>query len=271
MGRAEGLHIEAPMKPASPLDDCDLWLSASLRELVDIMGSRHRVAQPEGPAAQPLVEAIYAGDLAAAQALLAAPVAGTLRTGSAILEHILPAVYQIERNWTTDARSYTDTLYAFWNLQKLLNPSPPPGEAADAPEDPTTADGGASPCVILATAPGSEHTFGIQLVGDHFRALGWHPQVLLQTTHQSLLDLVGTRPVDVLGLSVGHDAALAGLSQLLVELRAASQNPALRIVLGGNIFTMSQVEYAWLGADCVARSADEAFNFCRLCSPQRFQ
>lgn len=254
------------MTSARDTNECEQWLSSSLREWANRRADRQAGDPPPSAALQPFLEAIYAGHLKTAEAWLVQHRVTDTPGQAQVLDWILPAIYEVERNWASDSRSYTDTLRAFWHLQKLLHDSaevPPPAHPANVH--------GARNTVVLAAAPGSEHTFGTQVVDDHFRARGWTPRVLLQTTAEQLKATLRDGAVDVLGLSVGHDAALAGLSQLLMELRAVSQNPQLRIMLGGNIFSMARSEYDWLGADCIAQTAEEAFNFCQMCSRQRLQ
>lgn len=258
------------MDTAKDTDNCDQWLSESLRALLNSAQARMGATLASRGDVDAMVQALYAGDLAKARQLMgghreAHPHTGHT-TSQSIASLILPAIYELERNWTSDARDYTQTLRAFWQLQTLLHDEVAPGRQALEPA-PVRADAR----IILATAPGSEHTFGVQVVHAHFAARGWSPRLLLRTEVDVLKQALSDGHVDVLGLSVGHDAALAGLPQLISELRACSANPGLQIMVGGNVFNMADSEYEWIGADGLARSADEAFSFCQTHSRQRLQ
>jgi len=157
----------------------------------------------------------------------------------------------------SDERDYNATLSSFWCLQKLLEYS-----ELEFPNKPLAKTDLTQGKVVLATAPGCQHNLGILVVSDYFRSWGWQSVTLLDTTRELLLQEVRDTSIDFLGLSVGHDAGLKGIPELLQELRLISINPALKIFVGGNIFDLSVEEYDWIGCDCLVTSPQDALQFC---------
>jgi len=241
----------------SALDACTQWLQHSLRSLktdhVEVRLSSAALALPR----QKLLAALYERDLVAAQRICQE--FDEIKTGaqSSVRDLILPSVYAVEREWLDNSRDYNDTLAAFWYLQKLLE-RPKLG-----PEhQPFARSSSVQGRTVFATAPGCEHNLGVLVVSDYFRSWGWPAMTLLEGRREVLVREVSSQPIDFLGLSVGHDAGLEGLPELLQELRAFSCNSAMRILVGGNIFDMPVDAYAWIGADCLVTTPQDALQYC---------
>lgn len=236
---------------------CADWLEDALRGL---KGKGNGPLVPStGWASQrhELLLAVHRGDLAVAQEICQTHDQRRSQAGSCVVELILPTVHQVEKQWLSDAWAYNDVLFAFWNLQQLLLRR----QDAGAPKRQWM--GSASHgSAVFAPAPGNDHNLGALVVSEHFRACGWQVDTLLEGRKETLLQWVSERSVDVLGLSVGHDAALFGLGDLLLELRAASRHPAIRILIGGNVFEAAAAHYDWLGADCLAVTPEDALRYC---------
>ena len=244
------------MSSLSPTS-CDPWLTASFAAFRHARG--HEAPLPPETADQrdALCAAVCQGDLARAEAICLAHAHAHPTGPSGLSALVLPTVYRIEQDWQTDQRSYADTLFAFWNLQRLVQRL----DVLASARTPATA-GASGGRILLATAPGEVHQLGVLVVGDLFRSHGWHASTLIAERAEVLLQAVQDEALDVLGLSVGHDATLQGLADLLRRLRACSRHPGLQIVLGGNVFGAPVRQYDWLGADHIALSATDALQFC---------
>lgn len=68
--------------------------------------------------------------------------------------------------------------------------------------------------------------------------------------------------MDYIGISVGHDEGLAGLSEFIALLRQESRARDVRILVGGNVFSHPTSQYVWLGADFVALNVEDALTYC---------
>jgi MerR family transcriptional regulator, light-induced transcriptional regulator len=246
------------------LDSCDLWLRQAWVEFKAPLArwpidAHAQVASAQ--AVQDLLNALCLGDLVAARRLCMhqprtdmAPPQGM----ALALRHLLPVIELIERDWQADRRNYADTLYAFWNIQRLMQTLSEDGGQASEVLAPSPTLGR----LLLASAPGCQHHLGLWVVADHFRAHGWHVQTLLDAPVHVLIQAVRDERPDVLGLSVGHDAALQGVADLIKAIRHSAAIGPLRILMGGNIFKQPNTNYQWLGADGVATHAQEAMAIC---------
>lgn len=238
-------------------DDCTQWLLGSLRSLQAAPAARRDFSADLALLQQQLLAAIYRRDLVAAQRLCQEFDEVRADSPSSVRDLILPCVYAVEKEWLSDGRDFNETVVAFWFLQKLLERSadqhvhPPAGQSILAQGR-----------TVFATAPGCEHNLGVLVVSDHFRSWGWQVTTLLEGRREVLVQTVQSNPIDFLGLSVGHDAGLEGMPQLLRELRASSSHSDMKILLGGNIFDLPVDEYAWIGADCIVTTPQDALQYC---------
>ncbi len=182
-----------------------------------------------------------------------------------IIQLILPVVYRIELHWLNDRKSFSDTLLAFWCLQQLLKHH---NDRHQTHWD-AFANTPAARNILLSPAPGCGHSIGTLAVADFFRSSNWNTTVLIDTDHRLIVDTLSSHEFDFVGLSVGHDAGLDGLVDFLHTLRAHSRNPALQILVGGNIFTLAKSEYTWIGANFVAHSPMDALAYCMTSSPSQ--
>lgn len=245
-------------------DACAQWLQNSLRSLkTNPLEEQHTSVDLAMPRQQ-LLAAMYERDLAAAQRICRAYAEASAGASASVRDLILPTVYAVEQEWLADRRDYNETLTAFWYLQQLLE-SPKNGPDRQPYVRPAPVQGR----TVFATAPGCEHNLGVLVVSDYFRSWGWQVSTILEGRREVLVRQVSSLPIDFLGLSVGHDAGLVGMPELLQELRTCSCNPGMKILLGGNIFDMPSVEYAWLGADCLVTSPQDALQFCASIAQHR--
>ncbi len=240
-------------------DTCDQWLTDSFRAFREQAGLRPSPTfSAENTAFTRLYSAICRGDLNAAEHICQ-EYAQTERVSLArVIDLVLPTVYQIEWEWQSDARSYADTVYAFWNLQRLIERLEVLSRNHPSHREPALARGR----ILFANAPHCRHHFGVLVASDFFRANGWDVQSLLDIDRAGLLQTLHNHAFDFLGLSIGHDGGLEGLVDLVRAARLSSCNPNLRILIGGNIFSLPRSQYDWVGADYVAISAIDAMAYC---------
>jgi methanogenic corrinoid protein MtbC1 len=112
--------------------------------------------------------------------------------------------------------------------------------------------------LMMASAPGSQHLLGLSMVSEFFRKDGWQVVVEIADNQAGLLQTVKNEWFDLLGLSVGLCEQIALLPELIAQLKAASRNPAVPIILGGAAFTGSTVRWQDLGADGISTDAVQA-------------
>ncbi len=245
------------MNIGTSTDICHEWLKASLQQLkVYPTDNKTNYASLEKDR-NDLIVSLYQRDLEITK-LFCKNFQDTHGSKFTLIKELLiPAVYEVEQNWTSGARDFNETVLAFWHLQILLDP-----ETNDFIESTQQSNSQSQGRIVLATAPNCEHNLGVLILSDQFRSCGWKVSELIHETKSSMLKEISEHEIDVLGISVGHDAALEGLTAFLINCRAASKNPQLKIILGGNIFELPLRQYEWIGADFIASTPLDAIQYC---------
>lgn len=167
------------------------------------------------------------------------------------LELLAPCARRLGELWKADRCDFTQVTVGLWRLHQLLRELSAAfhGAAADhAPER----------RVLLAPAPGEQHMFGICMVAEFFRRAGWDVVGGPQGSGGDLTGIVRSEPVGVIGLSLSGEARLDGLASGIREIRRASRNRAIRVMVGGNVFNERPDLVALVGADATASDGREA-------------
>lgn len=112
--------------------------------------------------------------------------------------------------------------------------------------------------LLIAAAPGEQHSFGVVVITDLFRRAGWVVQSEPMMTRASLTSTVRRNWFDVVGLSVSAERGLKGLPSVIRALRRTALNPALGVMVGGKAFVDHPERAQFVGADATARDAQEA-------------
>ena len=95
-------------------------------------------------------------------------------------------------------------------------------------------------------------------LGNVFRREGWQVWMELGSSQAALLDAVEKDWFDVIGLSVGSEAQVGVLTEIIRRIRASSSNPTAKILIGGPLLLLSPNLYKEVGADGAAGDAVSA-------------
>lgn len=112
--------------------------------------------------------------------------------------------------------------------------------------------------LLLAPAPGEQHTFGLFVVADFFARAGWDVWGGTAVRDGDLFRLVRDERFDLVGLSLGCEGRLDVLAANVRALRAASRNRDVRVLVGGPLFIARPQNATDVGADGTASSARQA-------------
>jgi hypothetical protein len=167
-------------------------------------------------------------------------------------------IADMEEQWQHDRLGYDEVLQGFWTIRRALELKISRAQMHDLIVSPTSANRGP---VLFASIPGGEHVFGALSVADHFVLNHWQVDTCLGPTREVLLERVGSKPFQLIGLSVGTDAELDGLADLIIDIRTRVAPQSTPIVLGGSVFVLPDKEYRWLGANFIAHTVDDAIHF----------
>ena len=116
---------------------------------------------------------------------------------------------------------------------------------------------------LFAPVPGSLHTLGVLMVSEFFRREGWQVWMELGSSEATLLTAVEKDWFQVVGLSVGVEAHVESLKDTIRQIRAASTNRDVKILVGGPLLALFPQLYKEVGADGAATDAASAVELAR--------
>ena len=195
---------------------------------------------------------VLRGDLPGASDFLRRLQARGVTTESLYLDLLSPAARHFGQMWEAETTDFVEVTLALHRLQKL---------AHDLSEDFVASGDIASPtgpralCVAL---PGEQHVFGAQLVGEFLRRARWDVWDAPGATERDILDLIEREWFTLVGVSISTAAQFDALAALVRQLRRASLNPDLRVMVGGRPFEEHPEWAALVGADATALDGRDA-------------
>jgi methanogenic corrinoid protein MtbC1 len=169
-----------------------------------------------------------------------------------IYEDLLtPAARQLGVMWENDVCTFADVTIGVLRLQNAQRAlaARPLGDAAPAL---------GTPRALLLPVPGEQHTFGLSIVLDYFVRAGWEATMGPAGSRAEALAMIRRERKELVGLSFACDEMIPVAKALIVEMRAASPNPRLIIMVGGPPFMEDPSLAAALGADATATDGNQA-------------
>jgi MerR family transcriptional regulator, light-induced transcriptional regulator len=213
-------------------------------------------------------EHVYEDDVRACVELLLGPGAGSvamfadgllargLSLDALYLGVFAPAARELGRMWEQDECSFTDVTIALGRLQQSLR-------TFSARFRPEFIDGEPWRRALFASVPGEQHTFGLAMVSQYFLRAGWDATLVQGRSDVELMRLVQSERVALIGFSMSGAAHAPVLRSLIARLRTASRNTALKVLVGGVVFTRCPGLVSEVGADGSAGDAQQAVNLAQ--------
>lgn len=163
---------------------------------------------------------------------------------------LAPAAREMGERWCSDQCDFNEVTVAVGRLQQVLRDH---GRQLSRGR---TSGSGLS--ILLAASPGEQHTFGLSMVAELFHQAGWDVSTSFLSLHQPPARLVRDHWYDVVGLTLGGTAHLDRLVQCIEDIREASQNRGVPIIVGGPIFVIQPELAAQLKVDAVITEGSAA-------------
>jgi methanogenic corrinoid protein MtbC1 len=173
------------------------------------------------------------------------------------LDLLAPVARYLGELWEEDLCDFTDVTLGLGHLQKMLRDL-----NKEAEQSRNLKSNGLS--ILLVPTPGEQHTFGLAMVAELFRKQGWDVLGGPYDLGDSPQALTGQRAFDVVGFSLATLANLDNLRKTIADVRRASKNKSVCIMVGGPLFTLHPEYVKTVGADLVASDAQEAPSMVRL-------
>lgn len=161
------------------------------------------------------------------------------------LNLLAPAARRLGSWWDDDACDFVDVTMGLWRLQEIVH-----AISAQAPGVAPVA--GNEWRALFSPAPGEQHGLGAMIVEEFFRRAGWQTWSAPSLDADELVALVAGRSFDLVGLTVSVERHLGPLAATIANLRRASRNPAVIVMVGGRIFTDRPALAEAVGADGTA-------------------
>jgi methanogenic corrinoid protein MtbC1 len=167
---------------------------------------------------------------------------------SVCLGLLAPAARRLGEMWEDDTCDFATVTVGLCHLHEVLRQLARSGRVEQNQRGPANS-------VLLVPVPGEQHTFGLLMVAEFFRRNGWSVATEYPTTGGDLLEMVARDRYSLVGMSVGCREQLDGLSGRITQVRRASRNRSVGVMLGGRPFTDQPDLASRLGADATAADA----------------
>ncbi len=177
------------------------------------------------------------------------------------LDVLAPTAQRLGRLWDTDDCAFPEVTLALWRIQGLVQ-SLNDEFCEDAEPAPVRRH------ILLAPAPGSQHTLGFYMLSQFFRRAGWHVCSENDAAQPAFLARLRADWFDVIAFSQGSNDTLEALARCVAESRQASLNPAVSIMVGGAMQLDDRIR-DMLGADACSGDAPEAIRTAERLVRQR--
>ena len=112
--------------------------------------------------------------------------------------------------------------------------------------------------VLLAAAPGEQHSLGSTIVQKFLRAGGWHVWSCASPDINEPAEIAAREWFAVVGFSVGSDTHVQSLKDAISLVRARSLNPKVGIMIGGSAVSRAPELVEMVGADGTAANGPAA-------------
>jgi methanogenic corrinoid protein MtbC1 len=164
--------------------------------------------------------------------------------------HLLaPTARRLGEYWDQDLCDFVDVTIGVARLQELLTIF---GAADDIPVIDLQHR------VLLVTAPGEQHVFGVDMVGKLMRAAGWDVTIRKGPSVAEIGAAVAHDWYGVVGFALSEAEGLEIVGRGIDEMRRRSCNRHIGVMVGGPVFTGHPERAVQVGADGVADDAPAA-------------
>lgn len=169
------------------------------------------------------------------------------------LDLLAPTARRLGDFWLADLSDFTEVTVGLWRLQQILHQL----SSAFTHDEECTLHGRR---VLLIPVPGEQHTLGLFMVGEFFRRAGWDVWGEPPGARKGVMGILRTEWFDVVGLSAGCEACLESMASVISDIRQASRNKAIAVMVGGPLFIAHPEYVEVVGADATGADAKEAIS-----------
>ncbi len=167
------------------------------------------------------------------------------------LDLLAPVARHLGELWEQDLCDFTEVTVGLGRLHRVLRElSPAFGQPHEQPASGRR--------ILLLPGPGEQHTFGLVMVAEFFRRAGWDVAGGPWEAGADPVVMVKREWFDVVGFSLASEQHLADLSQCIGNVRKATLNPDVGIIVGGPAFSLNPGYIAKVQADAAVKDGSKA-------------
>jgi len=182
------------------------------------------------------------------------------------LDLLAPAAHKLGEWWATDDVDFLDVTVGIWRLQEAMHilarrrthSSSANHGRVRSQEQPETIGR-----VLFSAMPGDNHEFASLMLDELFSASDWHSTALVRPEKKELLECVANEPFDLFGLTLTKDCPSPTIRGLIEDVRGASVNPNIAVMIGGRTINSNPALVAEVGADGTGADARAALDVAR--------
>lgn len=165
------------------------------------------------------------------------------------LDLLAPSAALLGRLWDDDLCDFLEVTTGVARLQLVLSRFRVDGDAVPVE---------GKRRLLLMSAPGEQHTFGVRIVEQFLRKADWAVSSGLSSSPEQIAELVASEWFGVVGLTLSNEAHIDQLATAIRAVREASCNPTIGVMVGGPVFLADPGLVERVGADASAVDAATA-------------
>lgn len=189
--------------------------------------------------------ALIAADDRDARSVVAAMLSAGAQREWLYISLLTPAARRLGEMWVEDECTFGDVTVGVGRLQRTLREL-----AATLPSTLQPPLDGHR--LLLLASPGEQHTLGLSIVSECFRSARWDVTCSTDSHAPDPVATVKSEWFDVIGFSAGTHTRLNWLALAIADVRRASRNSAIVVLVGGPVFSIHPEYVATVGADASA-------------------
>lgn len=167
------------------------------------------------------------------------------------LDLLAPCARWLGELWDDDRYDFSQVTIGLWRLQRVLHEQGSRFNQVARPD----AD---RQRALLAAVPGTQHTFGVVMAAEFFSRAGWEVDCEPKATWPDLQARLSAGWFDMFGLSIATGDSIVHVASAILDLREASANPRIFVMVGGPLAAQLPDLAALCGADAMACGAVSA-------------
>ena len=157
--------------------------------------------------------------------------------------------------WEEDQITFFDVTRATWNIKRLIFALSPDFIKPDTAHMMPAVNRFQ---VLVASAPGAQHTLGPLLVSQYLQRKGWHLVPGYDHEEKELLSLVSKNWIDLICVSVSLSTEVPRLRAWISKIKQKSKNVHIQCIVGGPLLALEPDLVSSIGADTSCKNPRDA-------------